>query len=59
MEHVDDNAVGGALQEKQPQRFEESRGVDEGTGSRHVCVGYIGGEGMNGDGKTGLLVMRD
>jgi len=58
MEHVDNNAIRGALDEELPKRFEEGRGVDEGTG-RHVCVGYVGGEGVNGDGKTGLLVALD
>ena len=40
-------------------RFEESRGVDEGTDSRHVCIGYVDGEGVNGDGKAGFLVAAD
>lgn len=58
VEHVDDDAVGAAFEEELSQRFEESRGVDEGTGG-HVRVGYVGGEGVDGDGEAGLLVASD
>jgi len=58
MEHVDDDAVRAALEEEVAQGLEEGGGVQEGTG-RHVCVGYVGGESVNGDGKTGFVVARD
>lgn len=58
MKHVDDYAIGSVLEEEQPQGFEENRGVDHGS-SGHVCVGYVGAESVDGDGKTGLLVASD
>jgi len=58
MEHVDDDAMRAALEEELAQWFEEGGGVEEGT-HRHVGVGYVGGESVNGDGKTGILVARD